>query len=111
MAVARCVCVTYRRDPNERRCAFCGRPQQEVRKLVAGPNVYICDRCVSVCRQLLADERRARATAEPEATVAQPSKPKEIKDRLDDWVIGQDRAKRMLAVAVYNHPKRTEPGL
>jgi ATP-dependent Clp protease ATP-binding subunit ClpX len=101
--------MSYRRESNDRRCAFCGRPRQEVRKLVAGPNVYICDRCVSVCRQLLADERRARNTT-PEPPVSRPTKPKEIKERLDEWVIGQDRAKRMLSVAVYNHLKRTQLG-
>jgi ATP-dependent Clp protease ATP-binding subunit ClpX len=101
--------MTYRRESGDRRCAFCGRPRQEVRKLVAGPNVYICDRCVSVCRQLLADDRRARHTPVPEPA-SRPSKPKEIKERLDEWVIGQERAKRMLAVAVYNHLKRTQVG-
>ncbi len=100
--------MSYRRESSERRCAFCGRPRQEVRKLVAGPNVYICDRCVSVCRQLLADERRARSTPAPESSVSKPQKPKEIKERLDEWVIGQERAKRMLSVAVYNHFKRTQ---
>jgi ATP-dependent Clp protease ATP-binding subunit ClpX len=100
--------MSYRRESSERRCAFCGRPRQEVRKLVAGPNVYICDRCVSVCRQLLADERRARNSPAPEPAASKPQKPKEIKERLDEWVIGQDRAKRMLAVAVYNHLKRTQ---
>lgn len=110
MAVAQLICeMSYRRENNDRRCAFCGRPRQEVRKLVAGPNVYICDRCVSVCRQLLADERRARNTT-PEPPVSRPTKPKEIKERLDEWVIGQDRAKRMLSVAVYNHLKRTQLG-
>ena len=92
------------RTPTDRRCAFCGRPRQEVRKLVAGPNVFICDRCVVVCRQLLVEERRARqhGRAAPGAS----SKPKELKERLDEWVIGQERAKRMLTVAVYNHLKR-----
>jgi ATP-dependent Clp protease ATP-binding subunit ClpX len=100
--------MSYRRETNERRCAFCGRPRQEVRKLVAGPNVYICDRCVSVCRQLLVDERRTRSAPTAEPAPARPQKPKEIKARLDEWVIGQDRAKRMLAVAVYNHLKRSQ---
>jgi ATP-dependent Clp protease ATP-binding subunit ClpX len=102
--------MSYRRESNDRRCAFCGRPRQEVRKLVAGPNVYICDRCVSVCRQLLVDERRAHTDVSPEPEVARPSKPKEIKARLDEWVIGQERAKRILSVAVYNHLKRTQLG-
>src|SRR5262245_58773270 len=97
--------MSNRRDAGERRCAFCGRPRQEVRKLVAGPNVYICDRCVSVCRQLLVDERRAQATASP---AGGRIRPKELKALLDQWVVGQERAKRMLAVAVYNHLKRTQ---
>jgi ATP-dependent Clp protease ATP-binding subunit ClpX len=101
--------MSYRRESGDRRCAFCGRPRGEVRKLVAGPNVYICDRCVSVCRQLLADDRRTRHAAPPEAS-PRPTKPKEIKERLDEWVIGQERAKRMLSVAVYNHLKRTQLG-
>jgi len=100
--------MSYRRESNERRCAFCGRPRQEVRKLVAGPNVYICDRCVSVCRQLLVDDRRARSNAAPESPPSHPHKPREIKQRLDEWVIGQERAKRILSVAVYNHLKRTQ---
>lgn len=103
--------MSYRREANERRCAFCGRPRQEVRKLVAGPNVYICDRCVSVCKQLLADDRRVRGPSVPPAVAkaaTRSQKPRDIKARLDDWVIGQDRAKRMLSVAVYNHLKRTQ---
>jgi len=112
MGVAQPHCeMTYRRESNDRRCAFCGRPRQEVRKLVAGPNVYICDRCVSVCRQLLTDERRARNNPTPEPELSRPSKPKEIKERLDEWVVGQERAKRMLAVAVYNHLKRIAAAL
>src|SRR2546423_9352054 len=94
--------MSYRHESNDRRCAFCGRPREEVRKLVAGPNVYICDRCVSVCKQLLVDERRTAA----KAGASSPTKPAELKARLDEWVIGQERAKRMLTVAVYNHLKR-----
>ena len=91
-----------RRDGQiERRCAFCGRPRSEVRKLVAGPGVFICDRCIAVCRQLLADERRQLP-----ASRASLPRPREICTQLDEWVIGQDRAKRMLTVAVYNHLKR-----
>jgi ATP-dependent Clp protease ATP-binding subunit ClpX len=100
--------MTYRRDLHERRCAFCGRPRQEVRKLVAGPNVYICDRCVTVCRHLLVEERRGQPHSAMTPSAPRPQKPKEIKERLDEWVIGQDRAKRMLAVAVYNHLKRNQ---
>src|SRR5262245_16511900 len=93
----------YRRKDTrgDRRCAFCGRARSEVKKLVAGPSVYICDRCVGVCRQLLADDRRAQLESEPKAP-----KPHEIRARLDEYVVGQERAKRTLAVAVYNHMKR-----
>ena len=63
--------MTYRREMNERRCAFCGRPRAEVRKLVAGPNVYICDRCVSVCRQLLTDDRRVQPSPAREEVATQ----------------------------------------
>jgi len=72
-----------------------------VKKLIAGPSVYICDKCVSVCKQLLSDDRRAMSAPDP-----RPPKPLEIRTRLDEWVIGQDRAKRILTVAVYNHMKR-----
>jgi len=93
----------YRRKDTrvDRRCAFCGRARSEVRKLVAGPSVYICDRCIGVCRQLLAEDRRAQLESAPK-----PPKPHEIRARLDDYVVGQERAKRTLAVAVYNHMKR-----
>src|SRR3954464_603419 len=101
----------YRRREGQadRRCAFCGRPREEVRKLVAGPGVFICDRCIAVCRQLLAEERRA-----PSAGAGDPSdprtaearvRPRDLAARLDEWVIGQERAKRILTVAVYNHQK------
>ncbi|HZS37142.1 MAG TPA: ATP-dependent Clp protease ATP-binding subunit ClpX [Polyangia bacterium] len=97
--------MAYRtRDLQDRRCAFCGRPRHEVRKLVAGPQVYICERCVAVCKQLLADERRATGpNGERRA-----HKPRDLKQRLDEWVIGQERAKRMLTVAIYNHLKRAQ---
>jgi len=93
----------YRRKDTriDRRCAFCGRARSEVKKLIAGPSVYICDLCIAVCRQLLADDRRPVANPGPK-----PPKPHEIRARLDDYVVGQERAKRTLAVAVYNHMKR-----
>jgi ATP-dependent Clp protease ATP-binding subunit ClpX len=96
----------YRRKDNrvDRRCAFCGRARSEVKKLIAGPSVYICDRCISVCRQRLADDRP------PAAPIVTPGvktpKPQEIRGRLDEYVVGQERAKRTLAVAIYNHMKR-----
>ncbi len=89
-----------RREAQKRCCSFCGRPHAEVRKLVSGPNVFICDRCIKVCRETLAEDRK----------IGGPShnlpKPREISRRFDEWVIGQERAKRTLAVAVYNHLKR-----
>jgi ATP-dependent Clp protease ATP-binding subunit ClpX len=85
-------------------CSFCGKSQSEVRKMIAGPGVYICDSCVSVCKTIIDRELKAPA---PEA---RPSfrlvKPGEIKKVLDDHVIGQDHAKKVLSVAVYNHYKR-----
>lgn len=93
----------YRRkeSPTDRRCAFCGRTRGEVKRLVAGPSVFICDRCIVVCRQLMVDDRRIG-----DAASTKPPKPQDVRARLDEWVVGQDRAKRCLAVAVYNHIKR-----
>jgi ATP-dependent Clp protease ATP-binding subunit ClpX len=94
--------VYRRRDTRvDRRCAFCGRARHEVRKLIAGPSVYICDKCIAVCKQLLAEERRPAQPLTP-----RPPRPRDLRGRLDDWVIGQERAKRILTVAVYNHMKR-----
>ncbi len=84
--------MSYRRDAQDRRCAFCSRPRQEVRKLVAGPNVYICDRCVAVCRHLLAEEHRNPPAVASEPSGPRPQRPKELKARLDEWVVGQERA-------------------
>jgi ATP-dependent Clp protease ATP-binding subunit ClpX len=88
----------------ELRCSFCGKSQDEVKKLIAGPTVYICDECVELCNDIIAEEyereESARATRIP--------KPVEIKCILDQYVIGQDRAKKVLSVAVHNHYKRIE---
>ncbi len=86
-------------------CSFCGKSQDEVRKLIAGPTVYICDECIELCNEIIAEEceqedHRKRGAALP--------KPHEIKAFLDEYVIGQERAKKMLAVAVYNHYKRIQ---
>jgi len=85
-------------------CSFCGKSQHEVRKLIAGPSVFICDECVDLCNDIIREEmqdaNRASATRLP--------KPSEINDILDDYVIGQARAKKVLSVAVYNHYKRLE---
>ncbi len=83
-------------------CSFCGKGQREVRKLIAGPTVYICDECIKLCNDIIAEESD-REEARP--AVALPT-PVEIKGFLDEYVIGQDRAKKTLSVAVYNHYKR-----
>ncbi len=90
------------------KCSFCGKTQDEVNRLIAGPGVYICDECIEVCFEILDGEYEefdGKAGKEPDKIEKTPI-PKEIKDVLDDYVIGQDRAKRSLAVAVYNHYKR-----
>ena len=85
-------------------CSFCGKNQHEVRKLIAGPSVYICDECVDLCNDIISEELEEKSTA----TRTQLPKPREILETLDQYVIGQQRAKRTLAVAVYNHYKRME---
>lgn len=84
-------------------CSFCGKSQHEVRKLIAGPAVYVCDECVELCNDIIKDELQDEASS---FSGGRLPKPKEIKAELDDYVIGQDRAKKILAVAVYNHYKR-----
>lgn len=84
-------------------CSFCGKSQNEVRKLIAGPSVYVCDECVELCNDIIKDE----LLEEKNASVAPAlPKPREIKEELDKYVIGQENAKKILAVAVYNHYKR-----
>jgi ATP-dependent Clp protease ATP-binding subunit ClpX len=84
------------------RCSFCGKSKDSVKKFISGPSVYICNECVSLCNEILAEEEEREAV---EAQVPSPT-PMEIKDILDQYVIGQDEAKRALAVSVYNHYKR-----
>jgi ATP-dependent Clp protease ATP-binding subunit ClpX len=84
-------------------CSFCGKSQHEVRKLIAGPSVYVCDECVELCNDIIKDELQEESSAFKNG---QLPKPKEIKKELDAYVIGQERAKKILAVAVYNHYKR-----
>ena len=85
-------------------CSFCGKSQHEVRKLIAGPSVFICDECVELCNDIIREELDERS----EQGQTQLPKPREIKGVLDEYVIGQQRAKKVLAVAVYNHYKRLE---
>ncbi len=84
-------------------CSFCGKSQHEVRKLIAGPSVYVCDECVELCNDIIKDELQDNTTSFGDNSLP---KPKEIKAELDSYVIGQERAKKILAVAVYNHYKR-----
>ncbi|GAB4294725.1 MAG: ATP-dependent Clp protease ATP-binding subunit ClpX [Desulfuromonadia bacterium] len=86
-------------------CSFCGKRQDEVKKLIAGPGVFICDECIELCNDIIIEESSAQDEAAPEQNSRLP-KPQEIKDVLDEYVIGQDQAKKVLAVAVYNHYKR-----
>ncbi len=91
---------------NHLRCSFCGKSKESVRKFISGPSVYICNECVLLCNEILAEEEQ-RETREVSGTTLKPA---EIKEVLDEYVIGQEEAKRSLAVAVYNHYKRVHTG-
>ncbi len=88
------------------KCSFCGKPQGQVKRLVAGSGVYICDECVHLCMDIISDDLSPKVSAGPLIGEEKLPKPKEIDQILSDYVIGQDNAKRALAVAVYNHYKR-----
>jgi len=88
------------------RCSFCGKSQNDVRKLIAGPTVYICDECIELCNDIIAEEWEEEKSRE----IRGLPKPAEIKTLLDQYVVGQERAKKVLAVAVHNHYKRIESG-
>lgn len=94
-------------DENKRlRCSFCGKPQSQVTRLVAGPGVYICDECIQVCLDIINDGMQSEQMPDSGEKVYKLPKPKEISEILSEYVIEQDRAKKALAVAVYNHYKR-----
>ena len=88
------------------KCSFCGKTQKQVKKLIAGPGVYICDECIDLCNEIIEDE----LTEATSAGLQELPKPQEIYEFLDQYVIGQDRAKKSLSVAVYNHYKRIKSG-
>src|SRR6478735_6891069 len=90
------------------RCSFCGKSQEQVRKLIAGQGVYICDECINLCQEIIEEEmlETPRAKSSP----APLPSPRKIKEALDQYVISQERAKKVLSVAVYNHYKRINAG-
>jgi ATP-dependent Clp protease ATP-binding subunit ClpX len=93
-------------DKGQLKCSFCGKLQEQVKKLVAGPGVYICDECIELCNEIIEEE----LNEDMEVELRDVPKPKEIRSILDQYVIGQDEAKKSLAVAVYNHYKRINLG-
>lgn len=93
-------------DKSQLKCSFCGKLQEQVKKLVAGPGVYICDECIELCNEIIEEE----LSDDVELELRDIPKPKQIKDILDQYVIGQDDAKKSLSVAVYNHYKRVNLG-
>ena len=94
-----------KKAPSGLSCSFCGKSQKEVKKLIAGPGVYICDECIDLCNDIIAEEREKEVHVEGDSGFKVP-KPQEIKEFLDSYVIGQDNAKKALSVAVHNHYKR-----
>lgn len=93
------------KDKEKLFCSFCGKPKELTKRLIAGPSgIYICDECIEVCREVALEEEKVDSAVESTTLL----KPAEIKDRLDEYIIGQDEAKRVLSVAVYNHYKRVK---
>src|ERR1700759_2703411 len=94
-----------KRDGASLTCSFCGKAQKEVKKLIAGPTVYICDECIGLCNDIIAEEIEKEDQSYGTSSIPKPA---QIKKVLDEYVIGQDRAKKILAVAVHNHYKRID---
>ncbi len=92
------------------RCSFCGKSQEQVRKLIAGQGVYICDECINLCQEIIDEEMLEAPARGPKQSAAKLPNPRQIMNALDQYVISQDRAKKVLAVAVYNHYKRVAAG-
>ena len=93
-------------EKGQLKCSFCGKVQEQVKKLIAGPGVYICDECIELCNEIIEEELNEEVDVE----LGSIPRPKEIREILDQYVIGQDQAKKTLAVAVYNHYKRINSG-
>jgi ATP-dependent Clp protease ATP-binding subunit ClpX len=89
-------------------CSFCGKSQGEVKKLIAGPGVYICDECIELCNDIIAEEYEKDEAKHARLSIPEPAI---IKKQIDEYVIGQERAKKILSVAVYNHYKRINAGV
>ena len=102
--------MASKKDSDEIKCSFCGKPNRETRKLVAGPpGIYICDECISICSDIIEDdleEEEVSTASSSSSDEIRLLKPRQIKDFLDEYVIGQEEAKKALSVAVYNHYKR-----
>ena len=95
-------------EKGQLKCSFCGKSQEQVRKLIAGPGVYICDECIELCNEIIEEE--LYKNVDENLRLRNIPKPKEINHILNQYVIGQERAKKSLAVAVYNHYKRINAG-